>query len=55
MRRRTLERVDRTVLFLTDFGVTDGAVPLCKGVMWSIEPRLRVVDVTHEILPTRQR
>ena len=40
-----------TVLFLTDFGVRDGAVPLCKGVMWSIEPRLRVVDVTHQIPP----
>jgi hypothetical protein len=39
------------VLFLTDFGVKDGAVAVCKGVMWSIEPRLRVVDLTHEVPP----
>ena len=39
------------VLFLTDFGVKDGAVAACKGVMWSIEPRLRIVDLTHEIPP----
>jgi S-adenosyl-L-methionine hydrolase (adenosine-forming) len=40
-----------TMLFLTDFGVQDGAVAVCKGVMWEIEPRLRIVDVTHEIPP----
>jgi S-adenosylmethionine hydrolase len=39
------------VLFLTDFGVKDGAVAVCKGVMWSIEPRLRIVDLTHEVPP----
>src|SRR5215218_8811167 len=38
-----------TLLFLTDFGVRDGAVALCKGVMLGIEPRLRIVDVSHEI------
>ena len=39
------------MLFLTDFGVRDGAVALCKGVMWTIEPRLRIVDLTHEVPP----
>lgn len=39
------------VLFLTDFGVRDGAVALCKGVMWEIEPQLRIVDISHEIPP----
>lgn len=29
----------------------DGAVAVCKGVMWSIEPRLRVVDLTHDVPP----
>jgi S-adenosylmethionine hydrolase len=38
-----------TVLFLTDFGTRDGAVAVCKGVMWGIAPDLRVVDLTHEI------
>jgi S-adenosylmethionine hydrolase len=40
-----------TVLFLTDFGVRDGAVTVCKGVMWGIEPRLRIVDISHDIPP----
>jgi S-adenosylmethionine hydrolase len=40
-----------TVLFLTDFGARDGAVAVCKGVMWEIAPELRIVDVTHEIPP----
>lgn len=39
------------VLFLTDFGTKDGAVAACKGVMWSIEPRLRIVDLTHDVPP----
>src|SRR5438034_3850552 len=47
----SLARAPATVLFLTDFGTKDGAVAVCKGVMWSIEPRLRIVDLTHEVLP----
>jgi len=39
------------LLFLTDFGVKDGAVAVCKGVMWSIAPALRIVDVSHEVPP----
>src|SRR4051812_5280614 len=38
-----------TLLFITDFGIQDGAVAVCKGVMWGIDPSLRVVDLTHEI------
>ena len=45
------QREPATVLFLTDFGVKDGAVAVCKGVMLGIEPRLRIVDVTHEVPP----
>ncbi|MBI4347246.1 MAG: SAM-dependent chlorinase/fluorinase [Elusimicrobia bacterium] len=37
-----------TVLFLTDFGAIDGAVAACKGVMLSIAPRARIVDLTHQ-------
>jgi S-adenosylmethionine hydrolase len=40
-----------TVLFLTDFGIKDGAVAACKGVMWSIAPDLRIVDLTHDVPP----
>ena len=44
-------RPPATVLFLSDFGETDGAVAACKGVMWSITPELRLVDLSHEIPP----
>jgi len=47
----SLARAPATVLFLTDFGTKDGSVAVCKGVMWSIEPRLRIVDLTHEVPP----
>jgi len=49
--REAPSRAPATVLFLTDFGVKDGAVAVCKGVMWSIEPSLRIVDLTHEVPP----
>lgn len=40
-----------TLLFLTDFGVRDGAVALCKGVMLDIDPTLRIIDISHQIPP----
>jgi S-adenosylmethionine hydrolase len=36
---------------MTDFGVIDDSVALCKGVMYSIAPELRIVDLTHEVTP----
>jgi S-adenosyl-L-methionine hydrolase (adenosine-forming) len=40
-----------TVVFMTDFGVVDDSVALCKGVMYLIAPELRIVDLTHEVTP----
>ena len=34
---------------MTDFGVVDDSVALCKGVMYSITPNLRIVDLTHQV------
>ncbi len=39
------------VSFLSDYGDADEFVGVCHGVMLRIEPRLRVVDVTHQIAP----
>jgi S-adenosylmethionine hydrolase len=39
------------VLFLSDFGTQDGAVAVCKGVMWQVLPSLRIVDLSHDIPP----
>ena len=38
-----------TVVFMTDFGVLDDSVALCKGVMYGITPNLRIVDLTHQV------
>lgn len=40
-----------TIVFMTDFGTVDDSVPICKGVMYGIEPRLRIVDLTHQVKP----
>ena len=40
-----------TVVFMTDFGVTDDSVALCKGVMYGITANLRIVDLTHQVTP----
>lgn len=40
-----------TVSFLSDYGLADEFVGVCHGVMLRIEPRLRILDVTHEIPP----
>jgi S-adenosyl-L-methionine hydrolase (adenosine-forming) len=48
-------RVERAapadVVFLSDFGSVDDAVAICKGVMFAVAPRLRVVDLTHDVPP----
>src|SRR5208337_1400985 len=38
-----------TIVFMTDFGVLDDSVALCKGVMYGIAPNLRIVDLTHQV------
>ena len=40
-----------TIVFMTDFGVVDDSVAICKGVMYGIEPSVRIVDLTHQITP----
>ncbi|HTS38439.1 MAG TPA: S-adenosyl-l-methionine hydroxide adenosyltransferase family protein [Candidatus Solibacter sp.] len=40
-----------TIVFMTDFGVADDSVALCRGVMYSIMPEVRIVDLTHQVTP----
>lgn len=40
-----------TIVFMTDFGVVDDSVAICRGVMYSIMPEVRIVDLTHEVKP----
>jgi hypothetical protein len=41
----------QTIVFMTDFGTLDDSVPICKGVMYSIMPAVRIVDLTHQVTP----
>jgi S-adenosylmethionine hydrolase len=40
-----------TIVFMTDFGVLDDSVAICRGVMYGITPDVRIVDLTHEVTP----
>ncbi len=39
------------ILFMTDFGSNNDAVPICKGVMLGIVPDARIIDITHDVVP----
>ncbi len=49
--QQTVPKYPPTVVFMTDFGVVDDAVAICKGVMYGITPNLRIVDLTHQVTP----
>ncbi|MFD5915482.1 S-adenosyl-l-methionine hydroxide adenosyltransferase family protein [Kitasatospora sp. NPDC058201] len=36
---------------LTDFGLVDDAVGICKGMVLSIAPHANIIDVTHDVTP----
>lgn len=40
-----------TVVFMTDFGVVDDSVAICKAVMMRVDPGLRIMDITHQVTP----
>ncbi len=39
------------IAFMTDFSTVDDAVAQCKAVMLGVEPRLTIVDITHQVTP----
>jgi S-adenosylmethionine hydrolase len=40
-----------TIVFMTDFGTANDAVAICKAVMIGIAPKVRIMDVTHQVTP----
>jgi len=44
-------RTNPTIVFMTDFGTVDDSVAICRGVMYSIAPEVRIVDLTHQVTP----
>lgn len=47
----TVQKYPPTIVFMTDFGLVDDSVALCRGVMYSIMPDVRIVDLTHAVTP----
>src|ERR1700683_4891394 len=41
----------QTIVFMTAFGVVDDSVLRCRGVMYSIMPDVRIVELTHQVTP----
>src|SRR5262245_38286779 len=39
------------IVFMTDFGIVDDSVALCKGVMLQIAPEAEIIDLTHQVTP----
>ena len=43
--------MNSALVFQTDFGLKDGAVSAMYGVAFSVNPELRIFDLTHDIPP----
>ena len=43
------------ISFTTDYGLADGFVAACHGVIATIAPEARVIDVTHQVAPQQVR
>src|SRR5271166_5875235 len=39
------------IAFMTDFGLLDDSVAICKQVMYNIDPAVRVLDISHAVTP----
>jgi S-adenosylmethionine hydrolase len=48
---RTPQKYPPTIVFMTDFGVVDDSVAICRGVMYTIAPAARIFDLTHQVTP----
>src|ERR1700680_3214393 len=48
---QSVKKYAPTIVFMTDFGVLDDSVAICRGVMYSIMPDVRIVDLTHQVTP----
>lgn len=39
------------IAFMTDFGLLDDSVAICKQVMYNIDPTVRILDISHAVTP----
>lgn len=47
----TQQQTTPVIAFITDFGLSDGYVASMKGVLLSICPEAKIIDITHDISP----
>jgi S-adenosylmethionine hydrolase len=40
-----------TIVFMTDFGIANDAVAICRAVIFGIAPDSRLTDITHQVTP----
>src|SRR6202007_863713 len=45
------QKYPATIVFMTDFGLLDDSVAICRGVMYSVMPTVRIVDLSHQVTP----
>ena len=50
-REAVAQKYPPTIVFMTDFGTFDDSVTICKGVMYSVMPSVRIVDLSHQVNP----
>src|SRR2546430_11052156 len=43
-----------TIVFMSDFGVANDAVAICKAVILGIVPDAHIMDITHQVTPDRK-
>jgi len=39
------------IAFMTDFGLLDDSVAICKQVMYNIDPDVKILDISHDVTP----
>ena len=44
-------RPPNEIAFMTDFGLLDDSVAICRQVMYNIDPTVRILDITHQVTP----
>jgi len=47
----SVQKYPPTVVFMTDFGVVDDSVAICRGVMYAVMPTVRIIDLSHQVTP----
>src|SRR5713226_4584363 len=49
--QRASARRRPTIVFMTDFGIGNDAVAICRGVIYAIAEDVRITDISHTVRP----